>query len=1167
MRPIKLVMQAFGSYGQKTTIDFEQPNQNLFLITGDTGAGKTTIFDAIVYALYGETGSSSNSKDGIALQSQYAAYDVDPFVELTFSENCGGMEELYTVRRVPRHLRYKKRSSTKVKTTKIAADEAENTFEKNTFEENTSEGRASIAEDRKIVRDTREVTGSISLIMPDESEYPPKEANKKIEEIVGLTKEQFMQVAMIAQGEFMELLRAKSDDKKKIFRKLFHTELYENIVNELYKRKKAKEAEISKIKTACQTEAAHILIPKEYERTEVLNELKKQIKDGMIVVMPKLLEELNLLCEFLRKQEKTAKKEVKRLSKERDEKREAFQKAEALKNFYTQLESAKEQLVQCQEEKEEVEQKIRLMGQIRAAYDLQGYYVRYQDVRQRGDKTEAALAEQEKSLPELILDARQLVEEEEKGKKVFDDALVSYSAVRQRVDTAKETFYKIEKAQKQYETLAVSYGNVKIDVQNKQQQLAQLEEKEVEWRKQAELLQNVEAMLEKWNGKQNQINELRLALEHASGLRKDLKEQHNKAKKAKESYEQIRAVYEEKKENYERARQSFLDAQAGFLAKELKKGKPCPVCGSLEHPSPRPWEEVHETLSQELLDAMAKDVEIYAKQQEQKAMDAKAANALCEEKNVTWESSFDELMLRVNDILAELLNGQMPWDLKKEANLYTGSEWLSGEIAGWQARKQEVQCSSSEKSQMEVQAEQSNPENIQKEQLRIFETQELLQGIQRWIHVLQEQLTGKISVCKNQVRMLGQLRESLRTVELKKQAAKVTLEEALQKQTAAAAMLESASSAVQTLRETANEFASVKEADALLKKAEEEKASLELFYKKASQTAKRAVSAKEQCMLFVERYKKELPELLAQCESRKAEYEKAMRDKDMSQSKWQQLVDFYGRDADKEIQFAVDAYNKKKLSAENMYAFAEEHIGGREKPVMDVVERQKKEAQEAFDQSMAEHEYFKKYLDDNQRTYESLAPRMDARRQIVEAHTKLETLYKLVSGNVTDNRMDLETFVQRYYLERILYAANRRFQEMSAGQFELRMVDAEHAGKGKNRGLDLMVYSTVTGKVREVRTLSGGESFMAALSLALGMADQIQESTSSIHLDMMFIDEGFGSLDDHSRNQAVRVLQEMAGGSRLIGIISHVTELKQEMDNQLIVRKDENGSHVKWEIS
>ncbi len=99
-----------------------------------------------------------------------------------------------------------------------------------------------------------------------------------------------------------------------------------------------------------------------------------------------------------------------------------------------------------------------------------------------------------------------------------------------------------------------------------------------------------------------------------------------------------------------------------------------------------------------------------------------------------------------------------------------------------------------------------------------------------------------------------------------------------------------------------------------------------------------------------------------------------------------------------------------------------------------------------------------------------------------------------------------------------------------------------------------------------MRTLSGGESFMAALSLALGMADQIQQNAASIHLDMMFIDEGFGSLDDHSRDEAVKVLTQMAGRTKLIGIISHVTELRQEIGNQLIVRRDESGSHVRWQL-
>lgn len=162
--------------------------------------------------------------------------------------------------------------------------------------------------------------------------------------------------------------------------------------------------------------------------------------------------------------------------------------------------------------------------------------------------------------------------------------------------------------------------------------------------------------------------------------------------------------------------------------------------------------------------------------------------------------------------------------------------------------------------------------------------------------------------------------------------------------------------------------------------------------------------------------------------------------------------------------------------------------------------------------------------------------------------------------------MDIETYVQRHYLQQILGAANRRFYDMSGGQFALRMLSEEEAARGSNHGLDLKVYHTVTGKERAIRTLSGGESFMAALSLALGMSDQIQADRTAVNLDVLFIDEGFGSLDDNSRNEAVRVLQRMAGGSKLIGIISHVSELKREIDNQLVVRKDENGSHADWQI-
>lgn len=164
-------------------------------------------------------------------------------------------------------------------------------------------------------------------------------------------------------------------------------------------------------------------------------------------------------------------------------------------------------------------------------------------------------------------------------------------------------------------------------------------------------------------------------------------------------------------------------------------------------------------------------------------------------------------------------------------------------------------------------------------------------------------------------------------------------------------------------------------------------------------------------------------------------------------------------------------------------------------------------AEDALESSRATLEQLKESYRVNHGTYLALAPKMEERGRITQEYTRIDSVYNRLAGKVTGTRMDLETFVQRYHLQRILYSANNSFQDMSARQYELRIIGDDQAGEGKNRGLDLMVYSTVTGKEREARTLSGGESFMAALSLALGMADQIQVSSASINLDMMFIDE------------------------------------------------------------
>jgi len=169
----------------------------------------------------------------------------------------------------------------------------------------------------------------------------------------------------------------------------------------------------------------------------------------------------------------------------------------------------------------------------------------------------------------------------------------------------------------------------------------------------------------------------------------------------------------------------------------------------------------------------------------------------------------------------------------------------------------------------------------------------------------------------------------------------------------------------------------------------------------------------------------------------------------------------------------------------------------------------------------------------------------------------LNNLSETANGNLNGReRFMLETYVQTSYFDRIIRHANRRFHLLSNGQYEL--VRREEASNNRAQsGLDLNVIDHASGKQREVKTLSGGESFLASLSLALGLADEVQSNAGGIQLDTMFVDEGFGSLDDESLKSAINVLQNLAGDHRLVGIISHVNELENKIDKIVRVKKDE----------
>lgn len=206
-------------------------------------------------------------------------------------------------------------------------------------------------------------------------------------------------------------------------------------------------------------------------------------------------------------------------------------------------------------------------------------------------------------------------------------------------------------------------------------------------------------------------------------------------------------------------------------------------------------------------------------------------------------------------------------------------------------------------------------------------------------------------------------------------------------------------------------------------------------------------------------------------------------------------------------------------------------------------------------------------LEINKRIQKNLEKYEEQKKQLEEEAAVADTLYRTANGRLTgSSKMDFETYMQRKYFRQILREANKRLVKMSRGRFLLQLKESSDSGKSRNEGLDLAVYSLVTDSIRDIKTLSGGESFMAALAMALGLSDIVQRTAGAVQLEMMFIDEGFGSLDEVSRTQAIQVLEELAGDRRQIGIISHVSELKEQMEKKLIVTKGEKGSSVRWDL-
>lgn len=1071
MKPIRLTMQAFGSYGEKTEIDF-QKGGDLFLISGDTGSGKSTIFDAMMFALYGEVstvGINKDKKKNEKLDEMLSQFvDVQktkPYASLVFTAYQHGQEETYTVRRTPRYTRPAKRGDAKL-------------------------------------QDERE---TVELLMPDGSQYPGKlsETNRKIEEIVGLTADQFRKVVMIAQGEFMDFLRAGSKEKTELLRDLLKTDYYYQLSERLKTLAKEKN-------TAAKTQRANMSFFAGRAVTEGLPEEDAQALEaakGTVITAKELQPEqvdalvdvLSGVCARLQLQQGELAQQQTAAQKDRDECMKRIEAAKPLMDRFEELESAKKALQECAAQADEIEKKRGLIGKIRDAWAIEPKYQRMKDAQKALTDAQRELAAKQQELPRLKQTAADAAALHQQMEKAQQDATAHESEVKTKVKDALKTFDALEKAEKALRQAEEADAKANANAESAKKALDDFKKQEDAWRKQEAELQGAEAAYEVCKQQNQQYRDLKKSLEDLHGNQKDVQEKARQAAAAKDAYASATQKYQRAQNEYDDYRLAFLNAQAGLLARELAPGKPCPVCGALEHPAPCQLTQENQQLNREQLERRRKAADDAAKAQEEKAKESESAQVKLTERQKAAEEAERKLV--------------------------------------------------------------ENAKNI-RENVPMATAADVEAMLQAWLPELQsasKSVQAKVDALKKVRENLDGAKEKREQLEKAAADAQETAKSTENEKTTAATALD-----IHKKELSGGAYRTREDAVAQRTQAKEAKQKAEAAASQAAGKERQAQKAKTECRARIQQLDAEMPKKQADAEEFNQQYQQTMAEKSLDETQWQALTANYDAEEADRLQKEVSNFDQRKSKAEGQCATAQNAIAGREKPNIEQLNAASAAAESALKKVSDALEAAKHLHSDNAKVLKDLREGRDPLAKACQEANTAQHLSDVMAGTESGNRMNLETFVQRSYMEKILCDANRRFRDMSNGQFELKLINVEDAGEGKNKGLDLEVYSIVTGKTRSVNTLSGGESFMAALSLALGMADQIQAATAAIHLDVMFIDEGFGSLSDNARNEAVNILKEMAGKQRQIGIISHVSELKDEIENQLIVKKDDRGSHISW---
>lgn len=1082
MKPTKLVMQAFGAYAEQTEIDFTQfEEKGLFLICGDTGAGKTTIFDAISYALYGE--ASGSYRDTKNLKSEYVDKKVESFVDFYFTHQ--GKD--YHVCRKPSFKYTNRNGKPDEQAEKVIFYQPDGT---------TLEGA-------KNVDGTKEKPGAIP-------------------QLLNMDAGQFMQVAMIAQGEFWKLLNAKTNERTEILRTIFQTDAYKKLELKLKNRmdvsfaaRKEKEQSISQSFREVKVEPAEISEGISGILTEDLAEdseeqprsvvqricdLQEKLQDSKAVW--NIEEMLTLLQAVIGEDTEKAKQKETVLA----------QAEEELQKLQGTLVSAKdnnailERYARTKEEQEVLESQKGLFEERRIQLDRtkQATY----KVKPEYDAWSAKEHEWERT-KQLITDGAQTLADCQTRAGMADAKVKETEALRPEAEQCQKIVDKVREEKPRYkerEMLQHELGQIQLQLAAQEQQEAALVTAEQTLQKRIGELQEQQAMRKEEPQQLAQAqaahDKLLDSQKKTESIAKNLipawRRKQQELEEAQREYRKNQDAYESAKEAFTHADRLYRANLVGILASDLAEGDPCPVCGATHH----------EKL------ATLVEASVTAEQcKELKAVEEKKLDAF---NQATASASSLRAVVQAKELqLKEQIRGCMT------PAFIGGVEALEELLVIFERQRAKlVDAVAQSREQMDT---------LQQNCEKLREVEAMLARAQG----------TEMARLAEQRKSLVEERQSL----IAKQAASQATLAALQ--TLSYPDWEAAMQAGN------HALARVTEIQTALDTAAKEKKSADEAVARVQASIATQKQALEQQKSDAQMLKQRLNEKLTACQFASVEEMQAQVATDAEiHAEETKLAD----------------YDKKVTEVAARLSQLEQEQDARHRTLVDLEQLQQehtsKRVQVETLRTALQAITFR--IQNNCEKQQNIRAQQVAYEKAKKENDTSYRLYTLVSGQTRNGKITFEQYIQAAGFDSILQAANRHLLPMSDNQFQLyRQTNA--VGKQTNTFLDLEVLDISTGKRRPVGNLSGGESFKASLSLALGLSDTIAENRGGIQMDALFVDEGFGTLDSKSLEETKDALLSMSGENKLVGIISHRDEL-MDIPQKLRVTKGRGGSRIQMEL-